>query len=422
MNVAKHFCIVPWFEVHINADGTYHSCGAQPNRVSGTDLAKVYNVHNMPIEDWVNGQHQCSARMSKLQGQAEPLCSMCYHEESMGSSSKRIKENHKSSISVVDFHRTFTASRDYPHFKYSQDNQGRTNIRPVSYHISLGNECNLACRMCTPWASSKIAVEQLKLGLYTGPAKQNWTDNDLAWNNVVDYICATENLEFVHIIGGEPLLNPKFEDFIDRLVAGGRTNIYLGFTTNGTVFNHSLIEKLNQFRHVDIGISVECMGVLNDYIRRGSNTETVLTNIEEYLKYRREGHVYVTIRPVPSALSVHTIDDLYKWCLDRKIDVMTNMLVSPAFMQISNLPQDIKNRLLTQFNHWQFSIAEPGDFNPRDPNRYREHIDSEVKAIITALKQPANPAHTKELYEKLALWHWLDHDEIAKYFETLDNA
>lgn len=422
MDVAKHFCNVPWFEVHINADGTYHSCGAQPNRVSGTGLAKVHNVFNMPIEDWVNGSYQCNTRIAKLVGQAEPLCNMCYHEESMGSSSKRIKENHKSNISVVNFYDTFESSKDYVHFKYSQDNNGKTNIRPVSYHISLGNECNLACRMCTPWASSKIAVERIKLGSYAGPAKQNWTDNDSAWNNVVDYICGTENLAFVHLIGGEPLLNPKFEDFVDRLIASGRTDIYLGFTTNGTIFNQPLMDKLNQFRHVDIGISIECMGVLNDYIRRGSDTNTVLRNIDEYLKCRKESHIYVTVRPVPSALSVHTIDELYKWCLDRKLDVMTNMLVNPDFMQISNLPQDVKNRLLVQFSHWQFSEHEPGDFNPRDPTRYREHIDNEVKAIITALQHPANPAKTKELYEKLELWHWLTNDEIAKYFETIGNA
>ena len=31
MTNSKIFCIVPWVEVHINADGTYHTCGAQPN-------------------------------------------------------------------------------------------------------------------------------------------------------------------------------------------------------------------------------------------------------------------------------------------------------------------------------------------------------------------------------------------------------
>lgn len=419
MTVSKYFCNIPWFEVHINADGTYHTCGAQPNKISGTEEAKVYNVFNMPVADWVNSQHQRNARLSKLAGNSEPLCYMCYEEDALGSSSKRVKENLKSSISPVNFVKTFQQSPDRELFDYSLNNNGLTEARPVSYHISLGNECNLACRMCSPTASSKIAVEEIKLGQYYGPARQNWTENLDAWQQVTDYICTTPNLKFVHIIGGEPLLNPRFEELVDMLISAGKTDIYLGFTTNGTVFNQALILKLNQFKHVDIGISIECAGLLNDYIRRGSTTETVLNNIDQYLEHRRQGHVYVTVRPVPSALSVHTLDELYHWCIERKLDVMTNFLVRPQFMQIKHLPQDVKNRLLIQYNHWQFEEPMPGESNPRDPNRYREHIDNEIKAIIKALQEPADPKLTKELYEKLALWHWLEHDEIAKYFESI---
>ena len=66
MTVSKYFCNIPWFEVHINADGTYHTCGAQPNKISGTEEAKVYNVFNMPISEWINSQHQRITRLKKL--------------------------------------------------------------------------------------------------------------------------------------------------------------------------------------------------------------------------------------------------------------------------------------------------------------------------------------------------------------------
>lgn len=422
MTVSKVFCNIPWTEVHINADGTYHSCGAQPNTISHSEHATKYNVHSMSIDEWINSEHQRNARLNKLAGISEPLCSMCYNEDELGSSSKRVKENLKSKIHPIKFAETFSRSPDYPAFEYTSNNDGFSTFKPNSFHISLGNECNLACKMCTPMASSKIAVEQVRLGLYTGPARMNWTENQKSWEHVVNYICNNENLQFVHLIGGEPLLNPKFEELIDRLLEAKKTDIYIGFTTNGTVVNIPLIEKLNAFRHVDIGVSIECMGPLNDAIRRGSNTEDVLNNIETYLKHRKESHVYVTVRPVPSALSVHTLDDLYRWCVDRKVDVMTNMLTRPAFMQIQNLPEDIKHRLLVQYNHWHFTEPFPGPSNPRDPNRYKEHIDSEIRAIIKALQAPSQEHFTKELYEKLALWHWLDHEDIAKYFETITKA
>jgi hypothetical protein len=271
--------------------------------------------------------------------------------------------------------------------------------------------------MCTPWASSKIAVQMIQDGTYSGPARLNWTQDESAWNHVVDYICATPNLKFVHLIGGEPLMNPRFEDLIDRLLSAEKTDIYLGFTTNGTVFSESLMHKLNVFRHVDVGVSIECWGRLNDRVRQGSSTQTVLDNIDLYLKHRKQAHVYVTLRAVPSALTVHTLDELYKWCISRQLDVMTNILVRPEYQQIKNLPENIKARLLKQYQAWT-PMENPfqGTSNPRDPNRFREHIDQEIMAIVTALEQPSDPEQTGILYAKLADWGWFEDSEIQKYF------
>ena len=416
------FCTVPWFEVHINADGTYHTCGAQPNpgrMPYPLGWAKKHNVHNMRIEDWINSEYQCHVRLDKLNGVTEPRCKICYVEEMSGSSSKRVKENLKSKINDTDFNVTYQHSPHLSYFDFSKDNQGKTDfLKPISYHLSLGNECNYACKMCGPWASSKLAVEGLRNGTYSGPARLNWTEDDQAWDHVCDYICNTEELKFVHLIGGEPYMNPRFEELIDRLLAAGRTDIYLGFTTNGSKVDINLIEKINAFRHVDIGISIECMGTLNDHIRKGTQTNEVLDNIDLYLKYRKESHVYITVRPVPSALSVHTLDELYHWCIDRKVDVMTNILVQPDYLQIQQLPQSIKDQLLVKYQQWKFSEPMPGNSDPRDPNRYREHIDAEIRAVTHLLQKAADPEQTKKLYDTIQSWGWFNNPDIAKYFKT----
>ncbi|CAB4129033.1 Radical_SAM domain containing protein [uncultured Caudovirales phage] len=417
MQVKDVFCNIPWTEVHINADGTYHTCGSQPNPMSLTLRGQVYNVRNMSIEEWINSDYQCTARKNKVKGISEPLCGQCYAEDAMGSSSKRVKENLKSGISDLNFVKDYQQSVDRKSFDLSEQNNGLTDMEPYSFHMSLGNECNLACRMCGPTASSKIAVNEIQAGTYHGPARMNWTTNQEAWDNVVNFICNTQILKFVHIIGGEPLMNPKFEELVDRLIAAGKTDIYFGFTTNGTMINIPLLEKLQAFRHVDIGVSIETIGELNDAIRDGSSTKTVLDNIDTYLKYRSESHVYVTVRPVPSALSVHTLDELYKWCISRELDVLTNMLTFPEYQQIRNLPKKIKARLLTQYSRWEYSKPMPGTSDPRDPTRFREHIDSEIRAIINCLEQPADILKTQELYDKLESWGWLQNSKLKKYFE-----
>ena len=245
MTKSKVFCNTPWFEVKINADGTYQTCGAQPKHTSNSYM-KNYNVFNLSVNDWINSEYQRNVRLHKLNGIPESLCSICYKEDEIGSSSKRIRDNLKSKINPNQFEKTFKQS---PHFQIFEEskNSGFTNVKPISYHLSLGNECNLACKMCSPWSSSRIAVAAIKDGTHTGPARLNWTDNETAWQSVLSQICSTPNLEFVHIIGGEPMLTNRFEQLVDQLIAAKISNIYLGFTTNGTIWNESLIKKLKFF-------------------------------------------------------------------------------------------------------------------------------------------------------------------------------
>lgn len=416
MTDSKVFCIVPWFEVHVNADGSYHTCGAQPNFWLSDEHRQEHNINSMSIETWVNSEYQKRTRLDKLSGTATNLCSLCYHEDEVGSSSKRVRENLKCNIDSRAFESTYANSPAKKIFDYSNAHQGVTDVRPTNYHISLGNECNLACRMCSPSYSSKIASELSKTGAYAGPIRMNWTDNQHAWDNLVEYMCDTENLEFVHIVGGEPMLSSKFEDLVDRLIAAKRTNIYFGFTTNGTIVKPRLLEKLNSFRQVDIGVSVECMGILNNYIRRGSEYTSVLSNLETYLTYKNDPHVYITLRIAPSALSVHTLIDLYKWSADRELDVMSNMLTRPNYLQIRHLPEHIKQALLLRYEAWEFTPPLPGDSDPRDPNRFKEHIDNEIQAVITSLRAPADPTLTEQLYSALSAWGWLDNHDLKNYF------
>lgn len=422
MQRSDTFCSVPWFEVHINADGTYHTCGAQPNHMTGSDLAKTYCVQNMTIEQWMDSQWQRRSRLDKLNGHANNLCNMCYHEEAMGSSSKRHRENLKSGIAGDDFSRTWSISPDRSWFEYSLEHDGESRYpNPTSYHLSLGNECNLACRMCGPAYSSRIAAEMKQAGHWIGPARLNWTDDDRAWARVVDTMCATRDLQWVHVIGGEPMMNPRFHDLIRRLLDAGLTDIYFGFTTNGMLFDQDIMRALSRFRHVDIGVSVECMGPLNDAIRRGSDYQQVLHNLERYAAFRVPGRVYVTLRTVPSALSVHTLDQLYAWCLDREIDVMSNMLTQPEHMAIQHLPRRIKDRLLAQYGRWAFAQQAKTEGDPRDPTRYRQHIDQEIRAIQQALASPGDPVMTDMLYRDLDRWGWLQSSPLCYYFLELDD-
>jgi hypothetical protein len=113
---------------------------------------------------------------------------------------------------------------------------------------------------------------------------------------------------------------------------------------------------------------------------------------------------------------VFSLIDLYQWCADRKIDVMTNVLTRPDHLQIRQLPRDIKDGLLTKYQQWKYSMPMPGIGNPRDPTRFREHIDAEIQTVIHCLQQDADPEQSKKLYDAITAWGWFNNPEIKKYF------
>lgn len=392
----KNYCTIPWTEVHIDNDGAYRSCGSQ---YSQKTVGSAYNVFNMSIEEWMSSEYQLTARQNKLDGIAEPLCRSCYQEDEIGADSKRSRELLKYPIIPEEYLIPTLAQL------------------PRSYHLLLGNECNLACKMCHPKASSRLAFEWAQRGEWPHAIRQNWTGDEEAWRMVIDTMLRAEKLEYVHLIGGEPLVNPRVGQLIDTLYKAGRTDIYIGFTTNATIFDKKILDQLQAFRHVDIGVSVDATGDLNDFIRTGSNTEQILNNIEKYLSYRDPGHVYVVLRTVPSALSVHGLDKLYQWAIEKELDVMSTFLDSPSYLTINQLPANIKDRLLEQYSHWQYSDRIVVG-NNRDPNYYKEHIDNEVRGICKMLERPNDPVLTEELYKRLKDWGAFDLPEIQKYFFT----
>lgn len=391
------YCVIPWTEVHINSDGTYQSCGSHRNVKSGTEFGQVHNVHNMSIQEWMSSQYQTDARIKKANNEPEPLCATCYQEDAAGKNSKRTRELGKYPVIPIEYY------------------QPQVATLPSSYHIILGNECNLACKMCGPMYSSRIAAERKRIGLWDGAVRQTWTDNQQAWDMVIDTMLRAEKLEYIHVIGGEPLLMPRFYELIDALYTAGRTDVYIGFTTNGMIFDEELMRKLQAFRHVDIGVSLEGLGITNDFCRTGVDTQRVINNLEKYLTYRDPGHVYIVLRTVPNAITVHELDKLYLWAIERKLDVMSTFVANPTWLSIKQLPADVKKRLLQQYSTWQYGEDELAG-NDRNPVHYRQHIDNEIKGIIKLLEQENDPVQTKQLYDKLDEWGVKEQEDIRNYF------
>jgi pyruvate-formate lyase-activating enzyme len=398
------FCNTPWYELHIYWDGSLGICCQEDHKLyAATDTQ--YNIATMTIQDWFNSDPVKKFRTDILGNKKLTECRRCYLEEDHGGNSRRLKSNQKSVIFTrTAFDESFKQSPGYRHFANSINYQGVTETHPIDLHIDLGNFCNLACKMCGPRASSTIAAQQVKWGIdssrqYLG---SDWTRNQEVWNNFKQQLLELPSIKNIHFMGGETLLTDRLEDLVDTMIENKRFELCFSFVTNGTVFRPTLMDKLKLFQRVGIEVSIETLDDHNNYQRQGTDTNLVLDNIKKYQQWCNGSSITVTLRPVPSVLTIGYYTDLLQYALDNQFIVKSSLCYHPRFLSAEILPTQIKQlyRLKYQKLLEQLSGVEvDSDYNASDPNNHRQAVKEQAQMCLDVLQTPTPDDSEKQLKE-----------------------
>lgn len=425
---SKIFCNVPWFELNINHDGSYDVCGCQTDKILGTELGEIYNIKKIPIADYWNGSRMQQARLRKLGDIPDSMCKMCQQKESVGYESNRIKENYKSVIFKQAFDRSYLQSPNYQQFKYSEDNQGLATSKIRSLHLNLGDTCNFSCVMCSPFSSTRLQTDYKQLNWVSpGELFEHWTDNANGWNNFVDFLDQqADHIKVIHIIGGEVEFIPKFIFLIDYFINAGLANtVNISFTSNGSVDYSKYFEKLSKYKRCEIGISIESIDPIGDYIRRGGNIVGILKNIQT-MSNNKTSNMQLIIRTVPSLLSLPTYANLISWALEMKLPIDNSLLVNPSWQQAVLLPDNIKKNIVNDMSLILKNLPSTGNEfnNQKDSNLISVSIRNECESMIR-LAQKSAPGDAdvlrRECAAKLSQWDSLKKINIKDYSLDLYN-
>lgn len=379
------FCNSPWYELNIYWNGDYGFCCQQwqkPYDGSGT-----YNIRHMSMAEWHNSQPMRDARLRMFRDQRWNHCDQCWSEEDTSETSRRHRANQKSVIFRQQFDQSFKQSPNHSTFEYSASNQGRTQQLPIDLHVDLGNYCNLACKMCWSGASSRIATQEKKWGILAddGHLGSDWTRDDATWHKFLADVEALP-IKNIHFMGGETLIQPRFAQFVDHMIAHGRTDLSLSFVTNGTTFNQALVEKLVRFNRIGIEVSIEATTRVNDYVRQGTDTATVLHNIDEYSRHVET----VTVRPTLSALTIRDFWTLLDYCLQKRLLIKALVVNDPPHLRVGVLPRHIREGYKKNYHHLltEYTVR---DINESDPHNYRSLIPMYAEQAVRLLDQPDAP-------------------------------
>ena len=249
--MADNFCIMPFVHSFVT-----------PNIISPC-CAYTGNIKLNSKEQYWNSDQLKNIQKNMLDNVRDAGCTICWKKEDRGYSSLRQHSNQIYKDHVADI------------------KQNKKAEHPFYIDLRLGNLCNLKCRMCISDWSSQIAGEILD------NPNEEWIDtptqkvielDDDTWELLDQWL---PHVRRVFMTGGEPTIIKRNLDYINKIVASGRSkDVELIFTTNATNINKQFIEVSEKFKSVSFNVSVDAIGLLANYIRYPSDWATIKNNLE----------------------------------------------------------------------------------------------------------------------------------------------
>ena len=193
--------------------------------------------------------------------------------------------------------------------------------------ISVSNQCNITCRMCSPQYSSKWA--EIK----------NVTVEKQDLTKILDSI-DLNHVTRIKYLGGEPFITPEFKSLIEILEQQNvAENISLQVNTNATFFPSKYIDKLKKFKMLYLMLSIDGINKVDEYVRQGTDWKTKEEVINQWLDFRNNNsNITISAHTVIQAYNVHDTQNIKEYVEQRNIFWIPAVLSWPPYLSLNALP------------------------------------------------------------------------------------
>jgi len=366
-----------------------------------------------------NSEPMRQMREQLLAGQKPHSCEPCYYQDSFNKLSGRVRQLNKSAINLTEFPLSFRSSPHLPVFEYSADMQGASNHFPTDLQIDLGNTCNSACIMCDPTASSRLVSDYKKLSkldsrLFAEPRPyRSWTEDQATVDRFVQELQTFPYLRYIHFLGGETLYNQAFYDICEHLDG---QDLIVGTTTNGTIYDERIEQLIPKFKEFHLGISIESVTKLNDYVRYPGPTDQILANILKFVELREKyPGLKLELRITPNLFTISELDQVFLFMMEHDIIAEScNILHQPRCLRMELMPDDIRQETISRL---QGIVDCAGNYEPQINTR-RSDLSQQIIAqlaneYLEFVKTYIRPADADESLKELV--------SFLKSFESIRN-
>ena len=376
---------MPFTSVSIDQFGAVRQCCS-----SARDIPNPYYWEKGNTDDILNNKYLHKVRKSFLNNERHPTCVRCWKVDDIGATSFRKTVNDPGFHDLISHSKdTFKKHLDYSDIKYID--------------ITLGNKCNLACRMCQPQSSNLLAKNLKEIGVFGG-------DIDLdpsreIKDTILEFIVKCKNLKGMYAVGGEPLVNDFFEEIIDVLIENKMAkNVSLCFNTNlQTNKIDYYIDKWSKFKDVRIATSIDGEGSTYEYIRWPGKFEKILKIHKEIGRIVDGIKFHYNITTTMQNLNAHNYYDM----MHSELEYIGRKKTPFFFLDIQGL---------YQLNLVPNYIIEAQILKLESMDRISENVQSLINTLKSVHKSPVDIAQVHHFFKTS---RQLDENRKQNLFKTM---
>lgn len=325
----QKICILPWIHLAIFPGGhVLHCCQRSENFY-------IDKLGSQKLQDVFNHEKMKGIRRDFVEGRIPESCRSCIESESQGAISWRIKVNQR-------------FKRQYDHMKEC----GFPIEVPLSklcyLDLRFSNVCQSSCRICGPHFSTAwnrdavfLCHDQKELVLNTFSNCENFKE---------DLYHQANDLEEIYFSGGDPLLHIEHVDLLKYLVEAHLTKIKLCYNTNLPNISDEHLHLWSHFSEVVLSISVDATEKRGEYIRKGQKWKELWDKID-FLK-KHAPHIDISFSVTLSIYNAFSITELFDYLLEKGCpsdSISLNLLTTPKFLSVRNLPDQMKKQVRDNF-------------------------------------------------------------------------
>lgn len=425
------FCVLPWMHIQYKPSGQSKLCcrydtihdikeyeaGVTGNLANLVPIRFKQKISENTMESSFFGDYWNEARNLTEKNLPVSGCHKCYKEE-QGKGEVSVSMRLGSSILYNGglLHKKPKFEKPYIEF----------------LEVGFGNYCNLACLSCnstlsTTWHDDEVKLNEIipdNLKRDVSPKLDNlkFEPNDET----------LKTLRIIKFTGGEPMINPEFVKFIELICERGfPENVSLEIYTNCSYIpSPKLLSNLTKFKNIQLNLSIDAYGTVNDYIRYGSQwdgdqKQTVSKAIDFWLDTgRQHKNISIIMSTTLSVLNIFEVPKLMSWWMDKfkdsgnKITVYRSSLLAteydgffklqlahdPSYISLNILPAEYYNEVL------EWAETYRNEYTEKYPDL--KGIPECIGASLLKLKQAASKTKGNVTEAK----------NLLTYLNTMDNV